>query len=92
MSAPPPKDLLPPNSTPFERTLSKTSARLLDTDTDIIRRERDPLRCDKAFLPFLGMERSVHHYTGTDEASDRARHRLLLRRSRVLRHARRAGR
>lgn len=66
-------DLLPRNATPWERALSKTSARLLATDTDVIRRERDPLHCDRAFLPALGMERSVHHYTGTDVAADRAR-------------------
>lgn len=66
-------DLLPGNATPWERAQSATSARLLDTDTDAIRRERDPLRCDRQFLPFLGMERSVHHYTGTSEALDRAR-------------------
>lgn len=66
-------DLLPGNATAWERAQSKTSARLLGTDTDVIRRERDPLHCDKQFLPFLGMERSVHHYTGTNEALDRAR-------------------
>ncbi len=68
-----PADLLPANATPFQRALSKTSARLLDADTDIIRRERDPLLCDKPFVPFLASERSVHHYTGVDATTDRAR-------------------
>jgi phage tail P2-like protein len=66
-------DLLPGNATAWERAQSKTSARLLATDTNVIRRERDPLHCDAAFAPFLGMERSVHHYTGENEALDRAR-------------------
>lgn len=66
-------DLLPGNATPFERALSRTSARILATDTDAVRRERDPLHCDAQFLPPLAMERSVHHYTGTDATLDRAR-------------------
>lgn len=66
-------DLLPGNATAWERAHSATSARLLATDTGVIRRERDPADCDIAFLPLLGMERSVHHYSGTDEALDRAR-------------------
>ncbi len=65
-----PVDLLPPNRTPFEYALGMTSARILNVDTQAIRRERDPLQCDIAFLPFLGWERSVHHYTGTDPAAD----------------------
>ncbi|MBG0809847.1 hypothetical protein IY145_10695 [Methylosinus sp. H3A] len=64
-------DLLPGNATAFERAQSKTSARVLSTDVDAIRRERDPLHCDSQFLPPLAMERSIHHYTGTDEALDR---------------------
>jgi len=64
--------LLPGNATPFERAQSQTSARLLDTDTNVIRRERDPAQCDPAFLPFLAAERSVHHYAG-DLATKRAR-------------------
>lgn len=64
-------DLLPGNAAPFERVLSKTSARILSTDVGAIRRERDPLHCDAQFLPALAMERSVHHYTGTDVALDR---------------------
>ena len=36
-------DLLPSNSTSYERPQSETSARLLEVDTDVIRRARDPL-------------------------------------------------
>lgn len=67
-----PDDLLPGNATDFERAQSKTSARILDTDTGVIRRERVPAQCDEAFLPFLAAERSVHHYAG-DLATKRAR-------------------
>ncbi|MCC3246136.1 phage tail protein [Methylocystis sp. WRRC1] len=59
-----PDDLLPGNATAWEQAQSKTSARILDTDTAVIRRERDPARCDAAFLPFLAAERSVHQYAG----------------------------
>lgn len=64
-----PDDLLPQNATEFERAQSKTSARILDTDTNIIRRARVPAQTPAAFLPFLAAERSVHHYGGpfTDE-------------------------
>ena len=65
-------DLLPPNATPFERSESSVSARILDTDTNIIRRARDPFATPSNILPFLAAERSVHHYTGTNEALDRA--------------------
>lgn len=65
-------DLLPGNATAFERAQSMTSARILATETNAVRRERDPAHCDKQFLPFLAMERSVHHYAG-DETLDRAR-------------------
>jgi len=64
-------DLLPPNATPFERAQSATDGRVLAADTDAIRRERDPLRCDKPFVPLLGWERSVHHWSGIDDV-DRA--------------------
>lgn len=67
-----PDDLLPGNATDFERAQSKTSARILATDTNVIRRERDAGQCDAAFLPFLAAERSVHHYDG-DTATKRAR-------------------
>ncbi len=67
-----PVDLLPPNRTPFEYALGMTSARILNVDTQAIRRERDPMQCAAAFLPFLAWERSVHHYTGTDQAADAA--------------------
>jgi phage tail P2-like protein len=60
-----PDDLLPGNATEFERAQSQTSARILDTDTAVIRRERDAAQCDPAFLPFLAAERSVHHYDGS---------------------------
>lgn len=66
-------DLLPPNATPLQRALSKTSARILDTDTDVIRRERDPNACDAAFVPVLAAERSVHHWAPGDDAGNRAR-------------------
>jgi len=65
-------DLLPGAATEFERAHAKTSARILATDTAVIRRERDPAQCDAAFLPFLAAERSVHHYAG-DAATKRAR-------------------
>lgn len=65
--------LLPSSATPWMSALSKTSARILDTDTDAVRRERDPSRCDAAFVPFLAWERSVHYYNPADEAGNRAR-------------------
>jgi phage tail P2-like protein len=66
-------DLLPPSATPWMRVNSKVSARILDTDADVIRRERDPSRCDAQFVPFLAWERSVHFYAPNDEAGNRAR-------------------
>jgi phage tail P2-like protein len=63
--------LLPPNATAYERAQAEVSSRLLAVDTQAIRRERDPLACDAAFVPYLGWERSVHHWTGID-AVDRA--------------------
>lgn len=66
-------DLLPANSTPFERAASAAGARLLNTDTNAIRRERDPNAADPAFVPFLAWERSVHFYDPADLAGNRAR-------------------
>lgn len=65
--------LLPANATPWETAMSLTSSRILDTDTQAVRRERDPLQCDPAFLPFLGWERSVHYWSATDAAGNAAR-------------------
>ena len=65
--------LLPDNSTAYEQAQSATDQRLLDLDTDVIRREREAATCTATFLPFLAWERSVHHWTGTDDALDRAR-------------------
>lgn len=65
--------LLPDSSTAFERSHSAIDQRLLAADTDIIRRQREAATCTATFLPFLAWERSVHHWTGTDEALDRAR-------------------
>lgn len=73
MSAGDDLDLLPPNATVLERIVSKTDGRVLDTDTDIIRRNRIATTVQAKFLPALAWERSVHHWTGTDEALDRAR-------------------
>jgi phage tail P2-like protein len=64
--------LLPANASAFEIAESSTSARLLEADTNIIRRERDAMQCDARFLPFLAWERSTHHWTGTKVAPDRA--------------------
>ncbi len=63
--------MLPPNATAYEQAQANVSARLLKAPTDVIRRERDPLHCDAAFVPYLGWERSVHHWSGVD-AVDRA--------------------
>ena len=41
----PAQDLLPANATPFMRALSRTSARILNADTQAVRRERDPAQC-----------------------------------------------
>jgi len=62
--------LLPSNSTAFERAEEATSARLLATDADIIRRARDPAQCSGEILPLLGWERSVHRWSG-DAARNR---------------------
>lgn len=61
-----PDDLLPGNATEFERAQSKTSARLLETDTAVIRRARNPAQAPAAFLPFLAAERSAHRFAGGD--------------------------
>lgn len=66
-------DLLPPNATVLERIVSKTDGRVLDTDTDVIRRNRIAGSVQARFLPALAWERSVHHWTGADETLDRAR-------------------
>lgn len=66
-------DLLPSNATPFERAISGAGARMLSVDADAIRRERDPSRCDAAFVPFLAWERSVHFYDPADESGNRSR-------------------
>jgi phage tail P2-like protein len=65
--------LLPSNATVFERAQADTSARILDIDTDIIRRERQPETCNAHFLPLLAWERSVHHWSGADVEGDKAR-------------------
>lgn len=65
-------DLLPSNSTSYERAQSETSARLLDVDTDVIRRARDPLHCPIELLPMLAWERSVDRWDGLSEAERRA--------------------
>lgn len=67
------RDLLPTNATAFEKANSETSSRLLDLDVAAIRRERDPARCDAAFVPFLAWERSVHFYDPADDAGNRSR-------------------
>ena len=64
-------NLLPGNATAFERAQSQTSARLLDTDTDIIRRARNPLQTPRSLLAPLAWERSVHHWPD-DDASRRS--------------------
>ncbi len=69
----PAQDLLPPNATPFMRALSQTSSRILDADSQAIRRERDPTQCDAHFTPFLAWERSVHHWVAGDIAGNRAK-------------------
>jgi phage tail P2-like protein len=66
-------DLLPNNATPFERVHSRVSARLFDLNVGIIEQSRDPAHCDAAFVPFLAWERSVHFWSATDEAGNRAR-------------------
>lgn len=72
MSAP--RDaLLPSNATAWETAQSQTSARILDTDTDMVRRARDPVRAPAALLPWLAAERSLHRYAPGDEAGNRAR-------------------
>jgi phage tail P2-like protein len=68
-----PLDLLPANRTPLEYALGMTSARILNADTQAVLRERNPRQCAAAFLPFLAWERSVHFYSGTGDAADRAR-------------------
>ena len=66
--------LLPDDpTTAFEAAHSAVDQRLLAEDTDIIRREREAASCTANLLPFLAWERSVHHWTGTDDALDRAR-------------------
>jgi phage tail P2-like protein len=66
-------DLLPSNATALERAISGAGARMLDADTDAIRRARQPARCGAQFVPFLAWERSVHFYNPADEAGNRAR-------------------
>lgn len=66
-------DLLPPNATPFERAQSAEDNRILAADVAAIRRERDPSRCDAAFVAPLAWERSVHFWSPSDDAGNRAR-------------------
>jgi phage tail P2-like protein len=63
--------LIPDTSTAYEKAQAEVSGRLLNVDTAAIRRERDPLQCEAAFVPYLAWERSVHHWAGVD-ATDRA--------------------
>jgi phage tail P2-like protein len=65
-------DGLPDNATPLERAQSETSLRILATDTEMVRRARDPARAPAKLLPWLAAERSVRRYAG-EEAGDRAR-------------------
>ncbi len=65
--------LLPSSATAYMTAMSMTSARILDTDTDAIRREKNPSICDFQFVPFLAWERSVHYYKAADEAGNRRR-------------------
>ncbi|MGO8738630.1 phage tail protein I [Rhodoblastus sp.] len=73
MTATPGDDLLPNNATALERAISGAGARMLDVDVAAIRRERSPQNCDAQFLPLLGWERSVHYWSPTDQAANRAR-------------------
>ncbi len=66
-------DLLPPNATPFERAQSAEDNRVLAADVDAIRRERDPARCDEAFVAPLAWERSIHFWNPGDDSGNRAR-------------------
>lgn len=52
-------NLLPSVSTPIEVALDLNANRLLDADSDIIRRVKDPDRCPIPLLPFLAWERGV---------------------------------
>jgi hypothetical protein len=67
------KSLPPSNATAWERSNSAASDRLLALPVEVIRRERDPARCDGAFVAPLGWERSVHYWRPTDDAGNRAR-------------------
>ncbi len=67
------QDLLPASATPYMRAMSKTSARMLDAPTQVVRSERDPLQCDDAFVPLLAWERSIHHWVPGDDAGNRAK-------------------
>jgi phage tail P2-like protein len=66
-------DLLPPNATPLESAHSAEDNRILAADVDAIRRERDPTRCDAAFVAPLAWERSIHFWDPNDDAANRAR-------------------
>lgn len=68
------KPLLPGNATAWERSNAEVSGeRMLGLPVSVIRRERDPLACDAAFLPGLGWERSVHYWDPSDSAGNRSR-------------------
>ena len=60
-------------TTAFEAAHSAVDQRLLAENTDIIRQEREAGTCTATLLPFLAWERSLHHWTGTNDALDRAR-------------------
>lgn len=66
-------DLLPSNASPMERAMSGAGDRMLDADTDAIRRLRRPADCSAQFVPFLCWERSVRLYDPNNAAWNRAR-------------------
>ncbi len=65
--------LLPKNATAWERCNSRISTRMLSVPVALILKERDPMRCDAAFVAPLAWERSVHYWNPGDDAGNRAR-------------------
>lgn len=65
--------LLPTNATAWERANSTVSSRLLAAPVALILQERDPVNCGAKFVAALAWERSVHFWSATDTAGNRAR-------------------
>lgn len=65
--------LLPPSASPLEKAAAGAGRRMSAVDAEVIRRNRQPLACDAAFLPFLCWERSTRRFAPGDDSFNRAR-------------------